>query len=837
MRLAFAIGLSLFLGTSLQQAGLETTSATNGGFLTACYVVLTPFVVWALSGARPRALVLAAGLVSLLGAWLLATGGGPALPPTIGDGLVLLADFAWATGIALTPLFLIRRGRPLTLAFVQYAVCGGLAALASMAFETVEPHAFVEAAPAILFCGLVSGALAYTLQIFAQAHTPPSEAALILSLESVFAALAGAVLLGERLSPIGSFGCAADPRRRRRGRGGAGAREQRRRPRLNGGCGISTLGRRVGLLPLSSSLQIARQDWPWSAEGGAPLDFLIALAALCFLMFVAYRGFSVILFAPIAALAAVFLTDPHAVPAAFTSLFMDKMVGFARLYFPVFLLGAVFGKVIELSGFAKAIVATIIRVVGKEQAIMAIVLVCAVLTYGGVSLFVVVFAAYPFAAELFRAGNIPKRLIPGTIALGAFSFTMDSLPFTPQIQNIIPTTYFKTTTGAAPVLGIVGAVFIFVTGIAYLEWRKRTARAAGEGYGEGHINEPPPIDVTHLASPWIAFLPLIVVFVLNIVLGGFPGVFTGLIDWAYGPNYDLKLAMDHAIPTPIPPIRAIWAVMGALLAGIVTVFLFAFRQLASTFAEGSKAAIAGALLAAMNTASEYGFGAVIAALPGFLAIRDALGAIPNPLVREAVTVTSLAGITGSASGGMSIALAAMSKEFIDMANAAHIPLEVFHRIASMASGGMDTLPHNGAVITLLAVTGLTHRESYRDIFAVTVLKTAAVFVAIGVYAAHRSLLRRAPTARRELKEGAQRTKAARADAASVGSSALFAPGRFRLPWTSCNPPTSLPMSNPLRPSAQLSVRARFSSAARLSRSRASSSPRSPTLRPAPPSVA
>ena len=190
------------------------------------------------------------------------------------------------------------------------------------------------------------------------------------------------------------------------------------------------------------------------------MDFLIALAALCFLMFVAYRGFSVILFAPIAAMGAVFFTDPHAVPAAFTNLFMVKMVGFAQLYFPVFLLGAVFGKVIELSGFAKSIVATIIRAVGKEQAMLAIVLVCAVLTYGGVSLFVVVFAAYPFAAELFRAGDIPKRLIPGTIALGAFSFTMDSLPFTPQIQNIIPTTYFKTTTGAAPILGIIGAIFI-----------------------------------------------------------------------------------------------------------------------------------------------------------------------------------------------------------------------------------------------------------------------------------------------------------------------------------------------------------------------------------------
>ncbi|HUH89290.1 MAG TPA: GntP family permease, partial [Lysobacter sp.] len=146
-----------------------------------------------------------------------------------------------------------------------------------------------------------------------------------------------------------------------------------------------------------------------------------------------------------------------------------------------------------------------------------------------------------------------------------------------------------------------------------------------------------------------------------------------------------------------------------------------------------KDAIGGSLLAAMNTASEYGFGAVIAALPGFLIVANALGAIPNPLVNEAITVTALAGITGSASGGMSIALAAMSETFIANANAAGIPMEVLHRVAAMASGGMDTLPHNGAVITLLAVTGLTHRQAYKDIFAITIIKTLAVMVIIGVF--------------------------------------------------------------------------------------------------------
>jgi H+/gluconate symporter-like permease len=451
------------------------------------------------------------------------------------------------------------------------------------------------------------------------------------------------------------------------------------------------------------------------------------VAALVFLMFVAYRGFSVILFAPVAALLAVLLTDPAAVPPIFTGLFMDKMVGFVKLYFPVFLLGAVFGKVIELSGFSKSIVAAVIGFVGQQRAMLAIVLVGAVLTYGGVSLFVVVFAIYPFAAEMFRQSNIPKRLIPGTIALGAFTFTMDSLPGTPQIQNIIPTTFFKTDTWAAPILGTIGALFILVVGLTYLEWRRRQAAAAGEGYGEGHTNEPEPVEDRGLPHPAIAILPLVLVGVMN-------KVFTSLIVANYGTSNQVQLAgMAKPLITDVTSVAAIWAVQGALLVGILTVLAFAWRPVTQRFAEGTKAAIGGALLASMNTASEYGFGAVIAALPGFLVIRDALRAIPDPLINEAVSVTALAGITGSASGGMSIALAAMADQFIEGANAAGIPLEVLHRVASMASGGMDTLPHNGAVITLLAVTGLTHRQAYGDIFAITCTKTAAVFVVIGFY--------------------------------------------------------------------------------------------------------
>src|SRR5487761_2070600 len=459
------------------------------------------------------------------------------------------------------------------------------------------------------------------------------------------------------------------------------------------------------------------------------MDFIIVLAALCFLMFVAYRGYSVILFAPVAALGAVLLTDPTLVAPMFTGLFMDKMVGFVKLYFPVFLLGAIFGKVIELSGFSKSIVSAIIRIVGRERAILSIVAVCAILTYGGVSLFVVVFAVYPFAAEMFRQSDIPKRLIPGTIALGAFTFTMDSLPGTPQIQNIIPTTFFKTDIYAAPWLGTIGGIFILISGLAYLEWRRRQAAASGEGYGTNLVNEPEPFEHEKLANPWIAILPLVLVGVMN-------KVFTIGIPLVYGKSHSfIPAVVGKAVPVvqEIAKISAIWSVEGALLIGILTVFVFSGKTVISKFAEGSKSAISGALLASMNTASEYGFGAVIAALPGFLVVANSLTSIPNPLVKEAISVTALAGITGSASGGMSIALAAMADTFIQNATAAGIPLEVLHRVAAMASGGMDTLPHNGAVITLLAVTGLTHRVSYKDIFAITVIKTSAVFVVIATF--------------------------------------------------------------------------------------------------------
>ncbi|MBA3997787.1 MAG: transporter [Candidatus Accumulibacter sp.] len=459
------------------------------------------------------------------------------------------------------------------------------------------------------------------------------------------------------------------------------------------------------------------------------MDVLVIIASLAFLVIMAYRGFSVILFAPLAALGAVLFIDPAAVGPVYGAIFMDKLVIFVRNFLPIFLLGAIFGKVIELSGNAKAISSAVIQILGSKRAQLVIVITCALLTYGGVSLNVVVFAVYPFAAEMFRQSNIPKRLIPGTIALGAFTFTMDSFPGSPQVQNIIPTTFFGTNTWAAPWLGTIGGLMIFAAGMWYLDSRRKKAVALGEGYGMNHINEPEAPDASEkLPHPLIALLPLVLVFGLNYVFGK-------LIPQLYGDaSYTITLAgLAKPITVPIAANATIWAVELALIVGILTVVATGYKTVLPKFSEGSRHAIGGSLLAVMNSASEFGYGAVMAALPGFIIVAETLRSIPNPLVNEAVSITVLAGLTGSAIGGLSIALGAMADNFIAAAHAANIPLEVFHRIAAMASGGMDTLPHNGAVITLLTVTGLTHRQSYRDIFAITLIKTFMAGATIALF--------------------------------------------------------------------------------------------------------
>ncbi|HMN92115.1 MAG TPA: GntP family permease [Hydrogenophaga sp.] len=440
------------------------------------------------------------------------------------------------------------------------------------------------------------------------------------------------------------------------------------------------------------------------------------LLALGLLMALAYRGISVLILAPLMALLAALLSPGTPLLASYTQVFMPALGGFIVAFFPLFLLGAVFGKLMEDSGAARAIAHGIVARLGAQRAILAIVLACAVLTYGGVSLFVVAFAVYPIAAALFRQADIPKRLIPGTIALGAFTFTMTALPGTPAIQNAIPMPYFGTTPFAAPGLGLIGGAVMAVVGLLWLQRRARLARAAGEGYGThdepGQVTAPEPAGSGASGGLWRALAPVALVIALNYLLATWwlPALDTGyLAEARYG-------------ATDIDRVRGIWAVILALSAAIVLLLVLQRQRLAHigrTLEQGAS----GSVMPLLNTASQVGFGAVIASLAGFTLLRDAvLGIAPdNPLISMSIAVNILAGITGSASGGMSIALQTLGETWLAMGQAAGIAPDLLHRVTAIATGGLDALPHNGAVITLLGICGLSHRQSYTDILVVAVL--------------------------------------------------------------------------------------------------------------------
>ncbi|WP_296242010.1 MULTISPECIES: GntP family permease [unclassified Psychrobacter] len=458
-------------------------------------------------------------------------------------------------------------------------------------------------------------------------------------------------------------------------------------------------------------------------------SFAIVITLLL-LMFFAYRGYSVLILAPIMATLAVLLSgDFLSTIPAYTDVFMGALSGFLLKFFPIFLLGALFGRLMADSGAATAIAKTVVEKLGASKAILAVILVCAILTYGGVSLFVVAFAIYPIAKDLFKAADIPKRLIPAAIALGSFTFTMTALPGTPAIQNAIPIPYYNTNVFAAPILGIIGGTIMFICGWLWLQSRARKANAAGEGYGQhdeedvggvGAAKKETEVLNTHHTSFTIAMIPLVLVIGLN-----------ALLTYAVFPSVDFSGLQAQFPDLNIAGSLGLWSIIISLVVACAVLILLRighWNNLQKTINRGTY----DSMLPIFNTASEVGYGAVIASLAGFLIIRDSiLNLTPdNPLISEAVAMTTLAGITGSSSGGLSIALSTLGEDYLRMAVAAGIDPELMHRVAVMAAGGLDTLPHSGAVITLLAICGLTHKQSYLNVAMVTMVIPLIAVVAV-----------------------------------------------------------------------------------------------------------
>lgn len=439
------------------------------------------------------------------------------------------------------------------------------------------------------------------------------------------------------------------------------------------------------------------------------INILALILSLALIMLFAYKGYSTIVTAPIIGLLTILLTygiNGHFM-ISYTEIYMSGFANFVKNYFPLFLTGAIFAKLMEEAGYGKSIALFITNKLGKDKAILAVVLSGAFLTYGGVSLFVVAFILYPLANILFKEADIPKRLIPGTIALGAFTFTMTALPGSPEIQNVIPMAYFGTDTFAAPVLGLLASGIMLTLGMLWLTKRAKKAASLNEGYGN-HLIENKAEDNEKIPNIISAIMPILIIFITNFSLSKF-----------YYPNINSDYLKDYNIT--LESVSGTWSVIIAIVFAILYILVINYRKLAN-LNEILTTGVKNSFLPLLNSSAIVGYGSIIKSLPLFVAIQTGIMNISsNPIISEAISVNIICGLTASASGGLGITLSSLAPTFLEMGNALAISPEILHRVASLSSGGLDTLPHNGAVITTLAICGLTHKESYKDIFVTSVL--------------------------------------------------------------------------------------------------------------------
>ncbi len=465
------------------------------------------------------------------------------------------------------------------------------------------------------------------------------------------------------------------------------------------------------------------------------------LLGLGILIWLAFRGWSVLLLAPAAALIAAFFSGGPLL-AHWTQTFMSSGAHFLAQFFPIFLLGALFGKLMEDSGSVEAISAFMTERLGEKRAILAVVLAGAIVTYGGVSLFVAFFVLAPMARALFSSAGVPLRLMPAAIVLGTSTFTMSALPGTPAIQNAIPMPFFGTTPFAAPGLGIIASAIMLGFGMWWLTRAEALGRVGGGGASIGVADraahdervrelattasefDPAEIDKGHRSDQLppiaLAALPLIVVVAVNF-----------LMSMIVLPRLDTTfLAEPQWGGTSLSAVGGVWSVVTALFAATITLIVINRPRLPA-LRRSMDAGANASVLPAFSVASLVGFGAVVAALPAFALVRDWVLSIGGgPLVSLAVATNILSALTGSASGGLTIALDALGPTYMNLATEHGIDPALLHRVAVIGSGTLDSLPHNGAVVSLLAVCGSTHGESYFDIVMVAIVGAILALVAV-----------------------------------------------------------------------------------------------------------
>jgi len=447
------------------------------------------------------------------------------------------------------------------------------------------------------------------------------------------------------------------------------------------------------------------------------------LASLGLLIWLVLRGVNVILASLLAAIA-VAVTNGLPVSDSLLQHYATGRSGaftFAGQFFLIFFAGAIFGKVMA-EGKATTSIALLFRdLLGRERVLWIIMLACALLTYGGVVVFVVIFAVYPLALELARDANTPKRLLAGAAGLGAGTFTMTALPGTPSIHNVIAARALGTDLFAAPVLGIIAALLMITLGMAYLERERRRALERGEGFDPAPSEHVPDDEELEQGLPhWgVALTPLVVVLAIIIV----PRLLAAFLPAEGSSQLAQLVAFAGRQPVFWPSLAL---AVGTLLALLLLPRLSGKRM--GSLGRGTNEAI----LPIMNTAAIIGFGGVVIQTIGFaqfsgLVVETGL----PPLLSAFLSMSTVAGITGSASGGLQIFMASLAPRYLEMG----IEPEVLHRIATLASGGFDSLPHCGAIVVMMTIMGLSYRTAYRDIAIVTIVVPVAATLAVIVLAA------------------------------------------------------------------------------------------------------
>jgi len=431
------------------------------------------------------------------------------------------------------------------------------------------------------------------------------------------------------------------------------------------------------------------------------------LVGLGLLIWLALKDVNIIFAAVLCALV-VIVTNSLPFAESLTQTFLLSDLGaftFAGRFFLLFAAGAVFGKIMGDSHAATSVAMALVRSLGAHRALWITVLSCALLTYGGVVVFVVIFAMYPLGLRLMHEANIPKRLFCGALALGAGTFTLTALPGTPSIHNVIPTLTLGTDLFAAPLLGLFGGTLMFVMGMVYLERERVKALAAGEGFEAGPRDVIPNYseiekDVPHPVLA-VAPLALVIATILAPRLMATDGMGEG----------GLGQLVAFANSQPI-----LWPSIALILASLVAIALFPAvrKRPLQTMGLGTQDAI----LPLMATSAVIGFGGVVAQTQGFASFTQFVtGSDLPPHLSMFAAASTVSGITGSSSGGLQIFMSTMAETYLALG----IDPQELHRLVAMASGGLDSLPHCGAVIAMLTITQLTHKQAYKDVGVVTVI--------------------------------------------------------------------------------------------------------------------